>query len=123
MKLSIKVLFAAFTCAFSTKLMAQTNSVYFPYFELINVSKDTDLQYSTSKLIKSYIENNHPYAVILPNRKDNGYYEDEGQAADLEKAEEISARYFMDGEIHSLQGVFIISLGLYETATRRASLA
>ncbi|MEP1093699.1 MAG: hypothetical protein ABJG78_01240 [Cyclobacteriaceae bacterium] len=117
MKLPMKVLLFLLICTFSYQLRAQTNTVYFPYFELISTNKDANLQYSTSKLIKSYIENNHPYAVILPEREAESYFEDEGQSVALAKAKEVSALYFMDGEIHNLQGVFIISLGLYETAS------
>ncbi|MEP5614401.1 MAG: hypothetical protein ABJP45_19270 [Cyclobacteriaceae bacterium] len=117
MKLSIKALLILFLSSFSYVIRAQSNTVYFPYFELINVSKDAQLQYSTSKLIKSYIENNHAFAVILPEREAVSYFENEGQEVAISKAKEISARYFMDGEIHNLQGVYIISLGLYETAT------
>ncbi len=101
----------------ATKAQAQNNTVYFPYFELINTNKDADLQYSTSKLLKSYIENNHNYAVLLPERIGQAYFEDENRELALQNAKGISARYYMDGEIHNLQGVFIISLGLYETAT------
>ncbi len=112
-----KLLFFLFLAFLSSFLFAQNNSVYFPYFELINTNKDADLQYSTSKLLKSYIENNHKYAVLIPERNGQDYFEDEGQAIALEKAKDIAARYYMDGEIHNLQGVFIISVGLYETAT------
>ncbi len=117
MNTTIKPLLIVLTVFFSSVIYAQNNIVYFPYFELINTDKDADLQYSTSKLLKSYVENNHKYAVLLPERIGQAYYEDEDQQLALENAKGISARYYMDGEIHNLQGVFIISLGLYEVAT------
>lgn len=117
MKTLLRTIPAALILLFSFNSFAQTNIVYFPYFELINVNKDAALQYSTSKLIKSYIENNHQYSVVLPERIGQSYYEDEGKELTMRKAKELSAIYFMDGEIHNLQGVYIISVGLYETAT------
>lgn len=93
--------------------------VYFPGFELINIEQSNGLQYSTSKLIKSYIEDNHDFTVLLDERLGaNVYLERELLSNSVTKASEINARYFMTGEIHYLQGVYIISLGMYETATR-----
>ncbi|MEO9482985.1 MAG: hypothetical protein ABJG47_06045 [Ekhidna sp.] len=93
--------------------------VYFPGFELINMEPTNGLQYSASKLIKSYIENNHDYTVILDEGIGaNGYLDREPLATSITKATEINARYFMTGEIHFLQGTYIISLGVYETTSK-----
>jgi hypothetical protein len=117
MNISFKIILHLVVLSFSGLLFAQNKTVYFPYFELINMEKDADLQYSTSKLIKSYIENNHDYAVVLPERLNQAYYDNEDQSKAIANADAISAVYFMDGEIHNLQGVFIISLGVYEAKT------
>lgn len=50
------------------------NLVYFPGFELINMESSAGLQYSTSKLIKSYIEDNHDYTVLLDDRVGSSGY-------------------------------------------------
>lgn len=93
--------------------------IYFPGFELINMEPNNGLQYSTSKLIKSYIEDNHDYTVLLDEGIGGQRYLDrEPLATSVAKATEINARYFMTGEIHYLQGVYIISLGVYETTTQ-----
>ena len=93
--------------------------VYFPGFELINMEPTNGLQYSTSKLIKSYVEDNHEYTIWLDDRiGGNEYLEREPIATSVAKATELNARYFMNGEIHYLQGVYIISLGVYDTNTR-----
>ena len=44
------------------------NLVYFPGFEMINVPDNGELQYSTSKLLKAYVEDNHDYTMILDKR-------------------------------------------------------
>ena len=104
---------------FSISLVSvgQNKSVYFPYFELINLDKDAGLQYSTSRLMKAYIENNHDITVILPEKEGEFYLEKQGHKTSMTNAADANSLYFMDGEIHSLRGVFVISLGLYETAT------
>ncbi len=101
------------------QLSSAQKVVYFPGFELINMEPNSGLQYSTSKLIKSYIEDNHDYTVLLDERiGGNGYLGREPLSTSVAKSTEINARYFMTGEIHYLQGVYIISLGVYETTTR-----
>lgn len=93
--------------------------VYFPGFELINMEQGEGLQYSTSKLIKSYIEDNHDYTVLLDEQIGTSYLSRETLAVSAQKADAMSARYVMRGEIHYLQGVYIISLGVYEAQTRQ----
>ena len=94
------------------------NLVYFPGFELINVPDNGELQYSTSKLIKAYVEDNHAYTLILDkNVSTVGYNVDEDQSQSAKSALEINARFFMRGEIYYLQGKYIVSLGVYESKT------
>ena len=101
-----------FNVAFSQRM------VYFPGFELINMERSEGLQYSTSKLIKAYIENNHEYTVLLDEQVgQNGYFIRESLLETATEAKELNALYFMRGEIHFLQGVYIISLGVYESNT------
>lgn len=106
-------------CSLCFQLATAQNVVYFPGFELINVEEPTaGLQYSTSKLIKSYIEDNHSYTILLDERiGGEGYLSRESLQQSVVNATEQKARFFMRGEIHFLQGVYIISLGVYETAS------
>lgn len=111
----------AFTCFVLTVLchcvLAQ-RTVYFPGFELINMEQTQGLQYSTSKLIKSYIEDNHKFTIILPENLGNGYVERETLDQSIVSAKELGARYVLRGEIHELQGLYVLSLGLYEARNR-----
>ncbi|MEM7297154.1 MAG: hypothetical protein AAF391_02680 [Bacteroidota bacterium] len=92
---------------------------YFPGFELINMEPTEGLQYSASKLMKSYIEDNHEFTVLLDEQIGAGYLDREPISIASKKAEEMGARYVIQGEIHFLQGVYIISLGLYEAQTKQ----
>ena len=96
------------------------NIVYFPGFELINIQDGEGLQYSTSKLIKAYIEDNHDYTIILGNNvSTQGFNVQESQDVTAKNALEKNARFFMRGEIHFLQGIYIVSLGAYDSQTNQ----
>ena len=96
------------------------NVIYFPGFELINMEASEGLHYSTSKLIKSYIEDNHSYTILLDQRVgSDGFFARESLIESNAKAKEQDATFFMKGEIHFLQGTYIISLGVYETGSMR----
>lgn len=111
------------TCLFFTILllackMSAQQSVYFPGFELINMDERPGFQYSTSKLLKSYIENNHEYTIVLDELiGQEGYQGKETLASSIAKAKSMNVPFTMKGEIHFLQGVYILSLGVYETAS------
>ena len=90
--------------------------VYFPYFELISLDKDVDFQYSTSRLLKSYIEDHHDFNILLPENEDR-YFERETFFESVENARAINADFVMTGEVHGLGNIFIVALGLYETRT------
>lgn len=95
-------------------------TVYFPGFELINLSNAEGLEYSTSKLIKAYIEDNHDFTIVVDDRVGREGYDVRSAVANSSgKAKELDTRYKMLGEIHFLQGVFIVSIGLYETQTEQ----
>ena len=100
----------------SVSATAQNNTVYFPFFELINLNEDPNLQYSSSKLLKSYIEDNQRFRIILPETK-NTYYTYQSEQLVIEEAIAYNAGYYLRGELHELGGILIISLGLYETNT------
>ena len=102
----------------ATSISFSQNVVYFPGFELINMRGSEDLQYSTSKLIKSYIEDNHDFTVILDEELRSGAYaKSEALSISAKKADQQGIRYMMLGEIHHLQGIYVVSLGLYEAQT------
>jgi len=90
--------------------------IYFPYFELINMGDDHDLQYATSKLLKTYIEENHDYLIILP-KMTKGIYPTEDFLESLEKAKKYGAKYVLLGEINNIGKVAVLSLSLIEVST------
>jgi len=102
----------------TTQVVIAQRTVYFPGFELINLNNREGLEYSTSKLIKAYIESNHDFVIILDEGIGGpGYDVRSAVAVSSPKAQELDTHYKMLGEIHFLQGVFIVSLGLYEVQT------
>lgn len=111
----ILILLASFILCHASKAQ---KSVYFPGFELINMEQASGLQYATSKLLKSYIEDNHPFTITLPEEIGNGYIEKETLDQSITRAVEIDAKYVLRGEIHQLQGLYILSLAVYETRNR-----
>ena len=105
------VLFAM-QCTYAQK------TVYFPGFELINMDRQTELEYSISKLLKSYIEDNHDFTILLDERIGEPTYDTRQSIAySAKEAQKRKARYLMKGEIHFLQGTYILSLGVYEALT------
>ncbi|MCP4458839.1 MAG: hypothetical protein GY816_12570 [Cytophagales bacterium] len=113
---TIKSTLGAIAILISSSTFSQNNQVYFPYFELINLDESKDLQYSTSRLIKTYIETNHDYHILLPEKTDN-YFDLNGYASAIEEAQNREAEFVMLGEIHSLDGDYIVSLGMYNSKT------
>ena len=87
--------------------------IYFPYFEIINMQDAEPLQYSTSKLLKTYIEESHDYLIVLP-KKDSGIYPREDFLESIENAKKYNASYLLVGEINNLGKVAILSLSLFE---------
>lgn len=87
--------------------------VYFPFFELINIHED--YQYSTSKLLKTYIEREGKYQLILPRKPTEGSYLPETFAESQERAKTQGTNYFLSGEMNALEDLMIISINLYRT--------
>jgi len=100
------------TIAFTST--AQSKKVYFPYFELIGLEKNGELQYSASRLAKTYIESNHNIHVMLPDHDSQSYVEKESIYASMQAATDADASMVMTGEIHSLNGSFIVALAVYD---------
>ncbi|MEO9477458.1 MAG: hypothetical protein ABJG41_18070 [Cyclobacteriaceae bacterium] len=97
-----------------TGLTAHTQEkVYFPYFEMINVHGG--YQYSTSKLLKTYIDNAGRYQLILPPKQEEGDYFPETFAETRENALAQGAPFFLTGEMNALEDIMIVSIGLYRT--------
>ncbi len=109
------LLILLFTVCISSPLKSQ-EKIYFPYFEMINIDNDIELQYAASKLLKTYIEENHNYHVILPKKPDD-LYPTEDFLESIENAGKYSAEYLLIAEINNIGSTAIISLNLYEVAT------
>ncbi|MEM9987698.1 MAG: hypothetical protein AAF804_21625, partial [Bacteroidota bacterium] len=99
-------------CCSLPRAFAQ-KSVYFPYFDLVNVERDYGLQSSSSQLLKAYIEDHHEFQILLPNNN-NEYYEKEDLTASFKYADERGADFVLSGAIVELGDRYVISLGLYD---------
>lgn len=93
------------------------DKIYFPYFEMINVENDAQIQLSTSKLLKTYIEENHNYQVIIPKNEGDGVYAKEDFLESIENAKRYNAKYVLIGEINNIGKLAILSMSLYEVNT------
>jgi hypothetical protein len=104
-----------FICALSIACLSAKaqEKVYFPYFELINVN--SGYQYSTSKLLKTYVDNAGKYQLVLPPKQIDGFYFPESMAETRENAIAKGATYFLVGEMNALEDIMIVSVGLYRT--------
>jgi hypothetical protein len=96
---------------------AQNEKIYFPNFELIGLAKDGELQYSTSKLAKTYIESNHNYHIILAPHDGSTYLGNENFDESINYAQSANIQLVMTGEIHNLDGHYIISIAVYDVKT------
>jgi hypothetical protein len=74
-----------------------------------------DYQYSTSKLLKTYIDNAGRYQIILPARPQEGSYYPESFAETWGNAKSQGTAYFLTGEMNALEDIMIVSIGLYTT--------
>lgn len=92
--------------------------IYFPYFEMINVPEAAGIQLSTSKLIKTYIEESHPdYLVILPKHDGEKVYPKEDFLESIENAKHNGAKYLLTGEINNIGKLAILSMSLFEISS------
>ena len=102
---------------FGTKVMAQLPKVFLPLLETINLKKD--FQYSTSKLLKSYIENANRYQVVMQEMSDSALVSTDQLEVVKAKAKEKGAAYFITGSLNRLGETVIVNINLYETESTR----
>lgn len=84
--------------------------VYMPFFEVISMK--ANYQYSTSRLLKSYLAENKRYDLILPAKPDS-IYAVESTDVVRKRAQELGAPYYMIGELNRIGEMVIVSLSLY----------
>lgn len=100
------------------QLVSAQEKIYFPYFEMINVPDAATIQLSTSKLLKTYVEENHAkYQVIIPKNDPDSVYRKEDFLESIEKAKQCGAKYLLVGEINNIGKLAILSMSLYEVST------
>ncbi len=96
---------------------SQKNEVYFPYFELINLEQDGELQYSTTRLLKTYVESSNEYYLVIPSHDRITYLNPVSTEESLNAARQENAEFLLTGEIHNLDGSFIVSLSVFDAKT------
>lgn len=117
MKYSIHLLLIL-TCLLSFSKPAKSqDKIYFPYFEMINVPDAANIQLSTSKLLKTYIEENHNYVIIIPKNVPDSVYQREDFLESIENAKRYDAKYLLVAEINNLGKLAIMSLSMIEVST------
>ena len=104
-------------CGWFQNLLSQ-EKVYFPYFEMINVPEAAGIQLSTSKLLKTYIEENHPdYLIIMPKHDGEKVYPKEDFLESIENAKQNGAKYLLTGEINNIGKLAILSMSLFDVSS------
>lgn len=93
---------------------AQTK-VYLPLLETINLKKD--FQYSSTRLLKNYIESANKYQVIMQDANDSSVNYNNQNASIIAKAREIKAVYYIIGSLNRLGENVIVNVNLFETET------
>ncbi|MEI7594847.1 MAG: hypothetical protein WCK02_03805 [Bacteroidota bacterium] len=88
--------------------------IYMPYFTISGVH--ADYKVSTTKMLKTYIESTNRYQVILSNYIDTSSF-DLNLVKVQKEAFEISANYFVLGDMNAVGNLLIISVKMYETST------
>lgn len=95
-------------------IFAQTK-VYLPLLETINLKKD--FQYSSTRLLKNYIESANKYQVIMQDANDTSVNYNDQNASIIAKAREIKAMYYIIGSLNRLGENVIVNINLFETET------
>jgi hypothetical protein len=96
-------------------LQAQTNKVFLPYLEAINLKKD--FQISASKLLKNYIDLANRYQVVMDGNKDTLFDAEKSTEEIKNKAKQLDAAYFIKGSLNRIGDNVIVNVSLFETAT------
>jgi TolB-like protein len=94
---------------------AQQTKVYLPLLETINLKKD--FQYSSTRLLKNYIESANKYQVIMQDANDSSVNYNNQNASIIAKAREIKAMYYIIGSLNRLGENVIVNINLFETET------
>ncbi len=112
----IKFLILAFLalCFLEQTIAQQTQKVYMPFFEVLNLKKE--FQYSTTKLLKTYIESGGRYEVIMQAQADSVVIGDNADAVQR-IAKERNVNYFITGSLNRLGETVVVSINLHETET------
>lgn len=117
MKMKLQYLLVLLVAISVSHKLSSQDKIYFPYFEMINVENAAGIQLSTSKLLKTYIEESHNYIVLIPKHDFQQAYHREDFLESVENARQLGAKYFLAGEINNIGKLAILSLTLYEVSS------
>jgi hypothetical protein len=96
-------------------LQAQSNKVFLPYLEAINIKKE--FQISSTKLLKNYIDLANKFQVVMDGNKDTLFDSEKSMAEIKSKAQQLDAAYFIKGSLNRIGENVIINVSMFETAT------
>lgn len=111
MKKIVFLLIITLSLSFSNSLFS-AEKIYMPFFEIINVN--SDYQYSTAKLLKSYVDENQKYTLIIPPKPDT-LINIPAVSKIQETAKSLDCPYFLIGDINRIGEKVIISVNMYKT--------
>lgn len=118
MKKGLSFIFSIFLLCSGIQNVMSQEKVYFPYFEMINVPDAEGIQLSTSKLLKTYIEENHSeYAIVMPKHDGEKVYPKEDFLESIENAKQNGAKYLLTGEINNIGKLAILSMSLFDVSS------
>jgi TolB-like protein len=96
-------------------IIAQQTKVYLPLLETINLKKD--FQYSSTRLLKNYIESANKFQVIMQDVNDSTISYNDQNVSIIAKAREKNTMYYITGSLNRLGENVIVNINLYETET------
>lgn len=118
MKKGLSLVFTVILLCSGIQNILSQEKVYFPFFEMINVQDAAGIQLSTSKLLKTYIEENHPeYMIIIPKHDGVKVYPKEDFLESIENAKQNGAKYLLTGEINNIGKLAILSMSLFDVSS------
>jgi len=107
----LKLVITAIVLGWGLQIYSQER-VYMPFFEVMNMHRD--YQYSTSRLFKTYVDNNNKYILILPDRSDT-LPSDKSDEKVRKRASELNCPFYITGALNRLGDVVIITISMYNT--------
>lgn len=110
-----KVLAILILAFLSTAILAQ-DKIYMPYFTISGMH--SDYKVSSTKMLKTYIESTNRYQVVLANYIDTTSLDLSIEQTQKE-ASQVSANYFVLGDMNAVGNLLIISVKMYETSTSK----